>query len=131
MKKVLLSLAAVTAIAAAAAPAAAQPYGVAYGWHQRHDYNSDLTVQSLNARQAKIAAKIDMAVRDGQLRPNEANRLMVELRRIDVQEYRFRDGRYSQREREVILQRLNAVNSQLERMRYNDRRYSYGYGNRW
>ena len=52
MKKVLLSLAAVTAIAAAA-PAAAQPYGNAWGYHA---HNQQAISRQIDQRQALLSA---------------------------------------------------------------------------
>lgn len=134
MKKVLLTLAA-TAAVAVAVPAAAQPYGNAYGrgadygrdWHRQ--YNSDLSPASLNARQAKIAAKIDSYARNGLIRPAEANRFMNQLRRIDVREDRLHVRGYSMDERREVLRRLTVLNDQIEHLR-NSRQFSYGYGHR-
>jgi hypothetical protein len=129
MKKVLLSLAAVTAIAAAA-PAAAQPHWKNDRYSERYDqrYNPDLAPASLNARQNKIANKIDSYARNGMLRPAEANRFMAELQRIDQREGRLRNNGYALQERQRILQRLTQLNNEIERVR-NSR--AYAYGRRW
>jgi hypothetical protein len=125
MKKVLLSLAAVSAIAVAV-PAAAQPYGNAYGYNnQRHDR------VSINERQAVLANKINNGVRRGEIRPAEANRLMGELRGIEAIEHRYRINGLNRWERDELDQRLDQLQGRVRvALSDNNRRYGYGYG-RW
>ena len=124
MKKVLLSLAAVTAIAAAT-PAAAD--------HERYGRASQAT--SINARQAELMVRIDTAYRRHQISPYEANRLVAELRQIEAVERRYRrtGHRITPHERQALIARLNRVQAQLRvDRRDNDWRYEYGYGyGRW
>ena len=132
MKKVLLSLAAVTAIAAAA-PAVAQPYGVAYGYN---NHRNDRV--SVNERETALARRIDTAFRRGELSPYEASRLMGQLRQIEAIEHRYRrTGRgLTANERIELNARLDRLQAQVRvEIRDDDRRYGYGYGagyvNRW
>jgi hypothetical protein len=125
MKKVLLSLAAVSAIAVAA-PAVAQPYGNAYGYNNHRD-----TRVAINQRQNTLAHKIDNAARRGDLQRGEAYSLMGELRQIEAIEQRYRAGGLNRWERDEIEKRLSQLQSRLTyALRNDNRRYGYGYG-RW
>jgi len=72
MKKILISVLAVSALTAAAAPAMAAPW------------------QNINQRQANLERRIDVGVRSGQLTRNEATRLRAEFRQIAQLEVRYR-----------------------------------------
>ena len=123
MKKVLLSLAAVTAIAAAS-PAAAD------NDHRRDRDRGDRRV-SINERQHDLAQRIDRAFRRGELTRTEAGRLVTQLRRVEALEHQYRRGGLAAWERHELDRRLDAVQSQLRiERRDNDRQYGYGYG-RW
>lgn len=112
MKKVLLSLAAVTALAAAAAPASAQTYG--------YDSNP--------AREAeRLERRIERAEMNGRLTRREADRLHGQLREIERVSWRYRqDGRLTQWERNDLDRRYSALEGRL-RFERNDRDYGYGY----
>lgn len=113
MKKVLLSLAAVTAIAAAASPAAAAPGN------------------GIDQRQHNLAQRIDRDFHRGHLTRVEANRLVAQLRQVEAMERHYRRGGLSRWERQDINRRLDAVQARLRiERRDNDRQYGYGYG-RW
>lgn len=121
MKKVLLSLAAVTAIATAASPAAAAR-------DDRFDMRERV---SINERQQDIARRIDRSFERHQITRAEANRLMAQLHRIDALERHYRRGGLSGWERQELMRRLDAVQAQL-RIDRKDRDYGYGYGyGRW
>lgn len=72
MKKILISILAVSALSAAALPAMAAPW------------------QNINQRQANLDRRIDQGVRSGQLTRNEATRLRAEFRQIARLEIRYR-----------------------------------------
>ncbi|MEI9928371.1 MAG: hypothetical protein WDN44_12610 [Sphingomonas sp.] len=112
MKKITILLAGIGMVAAAV-PAAASaaplgaPYGAAQGW------------QNINARQARIEAKINQGVRSGALDRREAVQLRSEFRGLVALEARYRasrpgltlaerqdlDRRFDQLERRVFVEK--------------------------
>lgn len=114
MKKILISVLAVSALTAAAAPAMAAPW------------------QSLNQRQANLDRRIDQGVRSGQLTRNEAYRLRAEFRQIAQLEYRYRRTNGLQGwERNDLDRRFDILSRKIriERHDRDDRRRpGYGYG---
>ncbi|HYG27918.1 MAG TPA: hypothetical protein VD906_13545 [Caulobacteraceae bacterium] len=115
MKKVLLSLAAVTAIAAAASPAAAA----------RNDG------ANINQRQQNLAQRIDRGFHRGDLTRAEANRLVAQLRQVEAIERHYRRGGLLAWERRDLDRRLDAVQTRMRfERRDRDRQYGAGYG-RW
>lgn len=119
MKKILLSLAAVSALAAAAAPAAAQSYR---DDGYRNGYNPQ--------RSENLEMRIERAVERGQITPREARNLHAELRDAQRVEWRYRrDGRLTRYERADLDQRFDRVQALL-RMERRDQDYGYGYGYR-
>jgi Skp family chaperone for outer membrane proteins len=120
MKKVLLSLAAVSAIAVAV-PAAAQP---AYRY-------ANVDARAINAHQADLAQRIDRAFRNHRISRAEANRLMAELRKIEALEHRYRAGGLNRWERDQLEARLDRLQAQLRQERRDDNRHNgSGYGHR-
>ena len=112
MKKTLLSIAAVSAVAAATVPVAAmaQPY---YGG--RAD------------RVERLDQRIDMGIRNGSLDRREAWRLKGDLRETARLETRYsRDG-LSRWERADLDRRFDRIGAQI-RVERHDRDYGYGYG---
>jgi hypothetical protein len=115
MKKALLSLAAVAALAGAVTPAAAQSY-------RGYDH-SPRTV----ARVDNLEWRINRAERDGALNPREASRLREQLRITDRVAWRYRaDGVVTGRERADLDRRYASLRQQI-RYESNDRDYGYGY----
>ena len=130
MKKVLLSLAAVAAVAVAV-PAAAQPYGNAYGYY-KNQKNHRPAAASINQREANLARKIDAAYRRGQLSRVEASRLMAELRYIERTEQAYRRNGMTWRERDALNLRITRLQQRLQHVRDDGYvQYGYGYGARW
>ena len=130
MKKVLLSLAA-TAAVAVAVPAAAQPYGNAYGYYTNQKNHRPAAV-SINKREANLARKIDVAYQRGQLSRTEASRLMTELRSIERIEQVYRRNGVSPRERAALNLRITRLQQRLRHVRDDGyAQYGYGYGARW
>ena len=112
MKKTLLSIAAVSAVAAAIVPAvaSAQPY---YGGG--------------GDRIAQLDQRIDMGVRNGGLDRHEAWRLKGDLRDVARLQARYsRDG-LNGRERADLDRRFDRISAQIRYERH-DRDYGYGYG---
>ena len=104
MKRVILSMAAVAALATAL-PAAAQGYnGQGFGpngWGQR--FNDD-----------RIEMRINQGLRDGSLTRNEARSLRMQLRDArQVERMYIRDGRISGREARDLDRRYAALNMRL------------------
>ena len=118
MKKILISVLAVSALTAAAAPAMAAPW------------------QSINQRQAQLDRRIDVGVRTGQLTRVEATRLRAEFRQIAQLEVRYRRTNGLQGwERNDLDRRFDILSRKIriERHDRDDRRgpgpgYGYGYG---
>lgn len=109
MKKILLSITAVSALAAATAvPAIA-------------------SAQSINQRQAMLERRIDQGLRNGSLTRNEAYRLRGELREAARLEHHYRRGGLSNWERADLDRRFDRISTQIRYERH-DRDYGYGYG---
>ena len=114
MKKILLSIAAVSAVAATALPAAAMAQSY------RHDGGD---------RVARLDQRIDMGIRSGSLDRREAWRLKGDLRETARLEARYgRDG-LSRWERADLDRRFDRISAQI-RVERRDRDYGYGYGPR-
>ena len=98
MKRILISLAAASTLAAAALPAAATPAWV-----------------PINARQGMIEQRIDMGVRSGQLTRREAFAARQQFRRIAFLEgqYRRSGGGLDLRERRDLEFRLDQLSRQI------------------
>jgi hypothetical protein len=113
MKRFLVSLISVAAIAGAAAPAFAQA-GRFGDW------------QPLSVRQATIERRIDQGVRSGQLTRREAVGLRNEFRGLLRLEARYEsDGRFSRFERNDLQHRFDILS---DRVRYDkhDNQTRYG-----
>lgn len=113
MKKLLLSLAAVGALASAAAPAAAQPWRDAPEGRDR------------------LERRIDRAEHNGAITSREAWRLRASLREADRREhYYLRDGRLSGWERDDLGRRYAMISHRLREARQDgryDRYDDYGW----
>ena len=120
MKKTLISIAAVSTLAAAALPAmaSAQPYGGG-GW------------QNINQRQANLDRRIDQGVRNHSLTPREAQSLRYEFRQLVQLENRYRRGGLNNWERADLNRKFDVLSARIriERNDRQDRRYGQGYGN--
>lgn len=114
MKKILISLAAASALAAVAAPAAAQSYGGRGG----------------PDRGERLEWRIQRASETGQISRREAYRLQSDVRATDQLAWRYRrDGNFTRWERDDVQRRYQRIAMQL-RYERNDRDYGYGYGDR-
>jgi len=100
MKRVIASLLAIGAVAAAAAPAAAQPW------------------QSINQRQAQLDRRIDVGVRNGDLTRKEAARLRNEFLDLKRLEARYRIDGLSVRERADLDRRFDQLSRQIRAERH-------------
>ncbi|HYD46342.1 MAG TPA: hypothetical protein VEA79_13835 [Phenylobacterium sp.] len=116
MKKTLISIAAVSTLAAAAVPAIAS----AAPW------------QNINQRQANLDRRIDQGVRNHTLTAREAQNLRNEFRQLVRLEDRYRRGGLNNWERADLNRRFDALSARIriERNDRQDRRYGYGYGHR-
>lgn len=103
MKRFAIALASL-GIAATALPAAAAPW------------------QSINARQARLDARIDQGVRNGTLTRNEAYRLRGEFRQIAGLERRYRANGLSNWERRDLDHRFDLLSARIRYDRH-DRRH--------
>lgn len=117
MKKLLLSLAAVSALTATAAPALAQSYRDDYGRRGAE-------------RGEMLEMRIQRATERHQISWREARNLRAELRAAQQMEWRYsRDGRLTGWERADLDRRFDRVQAML-RIERNDRDYGAGYGYR-
>ena len=133
MKKILLTLAATTALAAAV-PAAAQPWGGDNDYRddrryeQRYDSRSHLTTSYVDS----LEWKIRNAAQERRISRPEARELMAEFRQVQNSAWRVQNGQASrwevQRLERVVDRIERALNSYARNDRRNDRDYGYGYG---
>lgn len=108
MKKILISVLAVSALTAAAAPAMAAPW------------------QNINQRQANLDRRIDMGIRNGQITRNEAVRLRSEFRGIVQLEARYRRTNGLQGwERTDLDRRFDTLSAKIRHDRRDNDRYRY------
>lgn len=125
MKKILLSIAAVSAVAAAVpAVASAQAYG--YDRGPDRGYHQDVG----GDRVARLDQRIDVGIRNGALTRNEAWRLKGDLRETARLESRYRRGGLSGWERADLDRRYDRISAQIRYERH-DRDYGNGYGRRY
>ena len=120
MKTILLSLAAVAALGAAAAPAAAQ------SWR-------DLDHGYAGAQRSGLDGldwKIDHAAQEGRISYGEARGLRAELRQAQSMAWRVQSGRANEWQRRQLDRTVNHIEQALNASRYGHepRRESYGYG---
>lgn len=109
MKKILLSITAVSALAAATAVpaiASAQPF----------DHRLD-----------RLERRIDRGLRNGSLTRGEAYRLNAQLRETARLEHRYRRGGLTGWERADLDRRFDRISAQI-RFERHDRDYGSGYG---
>lgn len=113
MKKILISVLAVSALTTAAVPAMAAPW------------------QNINQRQAQLDRRIDQGVRNGSLTRYEATRLRTEFRQIAQLEVRYRrTGGLQGWERADLDRRFDVLSRKIrfERHDRDDRRDGRGPG---
>ncbi|MBO9557519.1 MAG: hypothetical protein J7515_02900 [Caulobacter sp.] len=127
MKKILLSIAAVSAVAAAVpAVASAQSYGYDRGYdrgyqggYDRQDVGGD--------RIARLDQRIDWGIRNGDLTRNEAWRLKGDLRETARLEARYRRGGLTGWERADLDRRYDRIGAQIRYERHDGDRYGRRY----
>jgi hypothetical protein len=127
MKKILLSIAAVSAVAAATVPAvaSAQSYGYDRGYERGYGQGD---------RVARLDQRIDMGIRNGGLTRNEAWRLKGDLRETARLQARYSRNGLSNWERADLDRRFDRISAQIRYERHDrDRGYGdYGdYGRRY
>ena len=77
----------------------------------------------VNARQLNQERNIDAGVRSGKLTQREARSLRAEVRAIAAQKAALtRDGRYSQRDKNIIHARQDRLAHRIDRLKANGRR---------
>ncbi|MDB5494857.1 MAG: hypothetical protein JWP86_2194 [Phenylobacterium sp.] len=127
MKKLLLSIAAVAALGAAAAPAAAQPWRGGHDDYQRHETYapSRLTTPYVDG----LEWKINNAAQEGRISWGEARGLRQELRQVQPIAWRVQTGQAggweAQRLERTVARIESAVNRGPRYGRY-DRGDQYG-----
>ena len=122
MKKILLSIAAASAVAVAVpAIASAQSYG--------YDRGPDRGYQDVGGdRVARLDQRIDVGIRSGGLSRNEAWRLKGDLRETARLESRYRRGGLNGWERQDLDRRYDRISAQI---RYERHDRDYGHGRRY
>jgi hypothetical protein len=118
MKTLLLTLAAASAITAAALPAAAQSYG---------DFNREGIRERTISQGDNLQWRIDRAERDGRIGPRTADRLRDQLRVADRLSWAYRrDGMITRSERIDLDRRYAYVADGLRGWRSSDGGRDYG-----
>ncbi len=118
MKKILISMIAVSALAATTVPAMAQGYANRAPAYGQNNW------QSINARQAMLDRRIDMGVRNHTLTRNEALRLRAQFSQITRLEVNYRRGGLTAWERNDLDRRFDRLSAQI-RVERRDRDYGY------
>jgi hypothetical protein len=141
MKRIIASVLAISAVAAAApAFAQAHPYGdrdrdgVPNAYDNRNNnrghYRGYSQWQSINSRQANLDRRIDVGIRNGSLTRSEAVRLRAEFRNIAYLESRYRRSNgLSNWERQDLDRRFDRLSARIRDQRH-DRQNYRGY-HRW
>jgi hypothetical protein len=136
MKKILIALAATTALAAAV-PAAAQP------WRGDNDYRDDRRYEHRGHVDHRLTTsyvdslewKIRNAAQERRISWQDARELREQLRQVQPLAWRVETGRASSWEHQRLERTVNrierAVNSYARYDRRYDRDYGYGYGRDW
>jgi Ni/Co efflux regulator RcnB len=134
MKKILLSIAAVSAIAAAIpAVASAQSYGYDRGPDRGSDrgYDRGHNQDYGGDRVARLDERIDRGIRSGGLTRNEAWRLKGDLRETARLESRYRRGGLTGWEREDLDRRYDRISAQIRYERHDRDGRDYRDGRRY
>ncbi|HEY9217250.1 MAG TPA: hypothetical protein VIO94_04320 [Phenylobacterium sp.] len=126
MKKIILSLAAVSALAAAM-PAAAQSWDPRYddryerGYDNRDRYEDRWDGDNRMDVTDRLERRLERAMQNGRLTRQEYYTLRASVRQLEQLEYRYqRDGVVTRWERDDLMRRANYVENRLRRER-NDR----------
>jgi Ni/Co efflux regulator RcnB len=119
MKKILLPIVAVSALAATTVPALAQGYAP-------NNWNN---WRNIDQRQQMLDRRIDQGVRNGSISRSEAIRLRAEFRQIARLEANYRRNGLNSWERADLDRRFDRLSAQI-RFERRDRDYGYGYGDR-
>lgn len=128
MKTLFAALAAATAVAAVAGPAAAHPHGYDSAPYAEQPWDGH-DRGGVNGRQAWMEQRIERGLRTGALTAREAHRLHEEARDIARLEARYRVNGLNGWERADLDRRLDRLDAHIARESH-DRDYGYGYGYR-
>jgi hypothetical protein len=122
MKKILISLAATAAVAAAAVPAAAQP------WRGDHSYaGSQLNTSYVDG----LEWKINNAAQQRAISRGEQRQLLSELRRIQPIAWKVQTNRATWSERQRLEAGVARIESAVNRYARNDRYDRYDRNDGW
>jgi len=127
MKRLLLTMTALAAMAAAA-PAAAQ-YRSQYGDADRYGRGALLTSSEIRDRIARLELRLDTAYSEGEISRSEQTALRRQLIRLDQLERQYSMNGLTLRERDILTTQLRAVRQNInyaDNGRYDrDTRYSW------
>lgn len=141
MKTLFATLAAATAVAAIAAPAAAQSYDRdgrydrdaryerGYERDSRYERRPDNGAYNINARQHQLNQRIEAGLRRGTLTASEAQILRIQSREITRLESRLRIDGLNWSERAELDRRLDRLEFRIAR-ETRDRDYGWNYPRR-
>ena len=143
-KTLFAALAAATAVAAIAAPAAAQTYGPdrqGYGYDRQayspdrpaygHDQPREVRYDRwTSARAEGFERRIDVGLRNGELTRREHAQLSAELNQIVRVEASYRRHGVDNRERADLDRRYAMLTQDIKRAAYDRDRRDYGYNRR-
>ena len=129
MKKILLSLAAVGAIAAAAAPAAAQSWDGHDAGYRGGGYESDRGGQAQTPYLDRLNWKILRAAREGRISPDDARELRREVREVQPLAWRVQTGRADRWEVARLERRVGRIERVVDNRGWRDRDDRRGYDN--
>lgn len=124
MKKFAILLAAGLGVAAVSAPATAAPAAPSHGY----GYNQGGAWQNINARQARIQARINQGIRSGALSRSEVANINARFRAIAATEAAYRRSRpgLTLAERRDLDRRFDALERSI-RIQKNDRDHRGGH----
>jgi hypothetical protein len=128
MKKILLSLAAVGAIAAAATPAAAQSWGGHDGGY-RGGYDADRGGQIQTPYLDRLNWKIVRAAREGRISWDDARELRREVREVQPLAWRVQTGQADRWEARRLERRVSRIERVVDNRGWGDRDDRRAYDN--
>ncbi len=114
MKKILLSIAAASALAMASAPAMAQPYGAPHGGPSYGERGPDRGFD-MRSRVDRVLAKVDRAIHSGRLTRSERTSLSYRATKLSNLQRQYERGGLSGYERAALDREANDLDNRIDR----------------